>query len=87
MKLILGWVLAGVLFASTGFVRAEETEDAATTAAIVDDECEDPGYRHDHRQQKGLPSGKPDCKAQASDTTEDPDAPRGHDHREQHKHQ
>ena len=90
MKYRTAWTLAAVLLVSVGSAQAaEEAEmnpvDPATSAVSVDGECEEQGYTHDHRRQKGLPSGGPRCVPEEDAESESEKV--GHDHRKQHKQQ
>lgn len=84
------WPLVAVLLVSVGTAQADEETagnpvDPVASEVPVDGECEEQGYQHDHRQQKGQPVPEPRCDPEEEAESESEED--GHDHRKQHKHQ
>lgn len=92
MKLRLLHFCAGLLLiaAANGAFATENAASAPSSAmeemAEIEQPCES-GYVHDHRRQKGLPSGGSECIKAEDAAMKDADERKeeGHDHRKQHK--
>lgn len=92
MKYRYVWVLVAALLSAGGVAQAEEKaatkpDDVPASVTSSDNECEDAGYKHDHRRQKGQPSAEPRCVSTDEAGNDAAEEKSGHDHRKQHKQQ